>query len=89
MEVMSERSSETTITFSHPFMLKEFERPQPEGTYRLLIEESEILGLSFLAFRRSGTTLCVPALGVTGGRRETYEVDPAELAAALEADQRL
>jgi hypothetical protein len=89
MQKMSERNSETTVTFSHPFMLKAFEKPQPQGTYRLLIEESEILGLSFLAFRRSGTTLCVPAMGITGQRQETYEVDPAELAAALEADQRL
>lgn len=86
---MAERTSETTVTFRHPFMLKEFERPQPEGTYRLIIEESEILGLSFLAFRRSATTLCVPALGVTGQRQETYEVDAAELATALETDQRL
>jgi hypothetical protein len=84
---MSERTSETTVTFRHPFMLKEFEHPQPEGTYRLMIEETEILGLSFLAFRRSGTTLCVPAIGVTGQRQETYEVDATELAAAVEADQ--
>ena len=85
---MSDRTSETTVTFRHPFMLKAFEHPQPEGTYRLIIEEAEILGLSFLAYRRSGTTLCIPALGVSG-RQETYEVDAAELAAALEADQRL
>jgi hypothetical protein len=84
---MSERTSETMVTFSHPFMLKAFEAPQPEGTYRVLIQESEISGLSFVAFRRSGTTLCVPAMGVTGQRQETYEVDPAELAAALETDR--
>lgn len=84
---MSERVTETTVTFRHPFMLTAFEHPQPEGTYRLIVEEAEILGLSFLAYRRSGTTLCVPALGVTGRRQETYDVDPAELAAVHEADQ--
>jgi hypothetical protein len=86
---MSERITETTITFRHPFMLKAFEHPQREGTYRVVIEDAEILGLSFLAFRRSHTTLCVPALGVTGKRQETYEVDPAELAAVYEADQQV
>lgn len=86
---MSERTSETTVTFRHPFMLKEFDRPQPEGTYRLMIAETEILDLSFVAFRRSGTTLCVPAIGVTGQRQETYDVDATELAAAVEADKQL
>lgn len=86
---MSERMTETTVTFQHPFMLKALDGPQPEGTYRLLVEETEILGLSFLAYRRSGTTLCVPAMGVTGRRQEMHEVDAAELAQALEADQRL
>lgn len=70
-------------------MLKEFERPQPEGTYRVIIEEAEILGLSFLAYRRSATTLCLPALGVTGRTQEMHQVDATELAEALEADQLL
>lgn len=85
---MSDRISETTITFRHAFMLNAFEHPQPAGTYRLIIEEAEILGLSFLAYRRSHTTLCIPAFGVIGKRQESFEVDPGELAAAYEADER-
>jgi hypothetical protein len=88
-DAVSERTHETTVTFQHPFMLSAFERPQPEGTYRLIVEEVEIPGLSFLAYRRSTTTLCLPALGVVGHTHEMHQVDAAELAQALEADRLL
>ena len=48
---MPERTTETTVTFKHPFMLDSFDAMQPAGTYQLAIEEEEVLGLSFPAYR--------------------------------------
>jgi hypothetical protein len=83
---MSVRTTETTITFKNPFTLTVIEEPQPAGTYRLVTDEEEVLGLSFLAFRRVATMLHVPAISVQSGVHQVFPVDPVELAGALEAD---
>lgn len=82
------RTSETTVTFAHPFTMTGFDRPQPAGTYRLVTDEEEIIGLSFLAFRRTATMLHVPAIAVSSIPKQVLPVDPAELDAVLEADAR-
>jgi hypothetical protein len=63
-------------------------RRSPPGTYRLVIEEEQIPGLSFLAWRRSATLLHLPALSVTGGKHQVVAIDPVEWAALVEADER-
>ena len=83
---MQERSTETTVTFKHPFMLGSFDAVQPAGTYRLVIDEAEILGLSFPAYRRTATVLHIPAGAAAAGGQQAFPVDPKELQAALEAD---
>ncbi len=83
---MTDRTTETTVTFRHPFSLSALDTAQPAGTYRLVIDEEEIAGLSFAAYRRTATMLHVPAVPIPGGLNEVFLVDPAELAAALEAD---
>ncbi|GLK54290.1 hypothetical protein JOD31_001457 [Methylopila capsulata] len=83
---MSTRTSETTVTFGHPFRLAAIGDAQPAGTYRVVVDEEEILGLSFLAYRRTATTLETPAIAVRGGPHAFHRVDPADLEAALEAD---
>ena len=87
---MSVRTAETTITFRHPFTLSSVDSPQPAGTYRLVTDEEEILGLSFLAFRRTATMLHTPAIStaplMSGLLSQVFPVNTAELAAALEAD---
>jgi hypothetical protein len=80
---MSTRSTETTLTFSKAFAL---DRPLLAGTYRVVVDEEEIPGLSFLAFRRTATMLHVPALSALGGPNEMFLVNPDELAAVFEAD---
>jgi len=85
---MTTRTKETTVTFTHPFELSAFDGPQPAGTYRLVIDEEEILGLSFLAYQRTATMLHTPALSVGGASQQVFLVDPEELAAALDADTR-
>ena len=84
---MTTRSKDTTLTFSMAFALSEVDRPLPAGTYRVVYDEEDIPGLSFLAFRRVATMLQVPALSGPGGPIEMFLVNPAELAAALEADR--
>ncbi len=84
---MATRSKHTTLTFSNAFPLSEVDRPLPAGTYRVVVDEEDIPGLSFLAFRRTATMLQVPALSAPGGPTEMILVNPDELAAALEADR--
>jgi len=59
---------------------------RPAGTYRLVTDEEEISGLSFLAFRRVGTMLRLPSLATSGGAGQMISIDADDLAAALTAD---
>lgn len=85
--IMAARTTETTVTFTHPFTLTGLDRPQPAGVYRLEADEEEVLGLSFVAFRRTATLLHLPALTTLGQAAEVVPIDPAELANALAADR--
>jgi hypothetical protein len=88
-QTVATRTTETTITFRRPFSLTEIDGLQPAGTYRVVTDEEEILGLSFLALRRTATMLHTPAVSTSSnGRTQVFLVDPAELAAALEEDIR-
>jgi hypothetical protein len=60
---------------------------QPSGTYRVVTEEDEILGLSFVAFRRTPTLLHLPALSANGPH-QVVSVAPKQWAAILEGDRR-
>jgi hypothetical protein len=83
---MTIRTTETPVTFRHPFTLTSLDRPQPAGTYWLVTDEEEIFGLSFLAFQRTATMLHIPAISISGSPTQVFHVDSAELAAAPEAD---
>ncbi len=83
---MPVRTTETTVIFKRPFTLPELEGPQPAGTYRLVTDEEEISGLSFLAFRRIGTMLRLPSLATSGRPEQMISIDADDLAAALTAD---
>jgi hypothetical protein len=83
---MPARSTETTVTFRHPFFLAEIGSQQPAGEYRIVIDEDEIQGLSFLAFQRIATLLHMPAIGSRKGPDQVVAVDHHALARALERD---
>lgn len=85
---MTIRTTETTITFRRPFMLNPFDERRPAGTYRVVVDEEEILGLSFVAYRRRATMLHTPALGQQNAMREVFEINSIELEMALSADMR-
>ena len=85
---MADRSTETMVTFRHAFQLSALDGPQAAGTYLVVTDEEEILGLSYLAFRRLATMLHLPAVGVSRTRAEVVCIDPVEFAAALIADRR-
>ena len=82
---MTVRTTQTTVTFRRPFMLEAFDSPQPAGTYRLVIEEEDIPGLTFLVYRRTATMLYIPN---SAGHLAVFFIGSAELAIALEADER-
>lgn len=82
---MFERSTETMVTFRRAFQLSALDGAQPAGTYRLVVEEEQILGLSFVAYQRVATSLHIPAVN---GAYQVFQIDHVELEAALEADSR-
>lgn len=85
---MMERTTETEITFTHPFLLSSLMVPLEAGTYRLIVDEEQIEGLSFSAFRRTGTQLEIPAIATAVGTRQRLRVSSQEIEAALAKDAR-
>lgn len=83
---MSTRTTEAMVTFRRPFKLLALEGEQPAGSYRLVTEEEQIPGLSFVAYRRTATLLHLPADPTPAGIRQVVSVSPDELAEALAAD---
>jgi hypothetical protein len=83
---MAGRSTEKTITFLHPFSLSALDGVQPAGDYRVVVDEEEVEGLSFLVYRRTATMLHTPSAGSRSGRHQVFLVNPSELEAALDAD---
>ena len=83
---MVTRTTWTLVTFRRPFTLSSLDGLQPAGTYRLEIDDEQIEGLSFSAFRRIAMMLHFPADPVAGATRQVVQVDSQELAQALLAD---
>lgn len=83
---MTERTTQTEITFTHPFRLESLSEPLEAGTYRLVIDEELIEGLSFTAYRRVATHLEIPAISVAMARRQFLQVSPGEIDEALALD---
>ena len=79
------RSTGMDVTFRQPVTLGGVDRPLPPGTYRVEIEEEPIDGLSFVAYRRLATFICVPMAGQPGTIQNLL-IDPKTLDQALEQD---
>ena len=83
---MPGRSVETMVTFAKAFAIGDATGTKPAGTYRVVVDEDEIPGVSFLAYHRVATLLHTPAVGASGSH-QVFAVDPKELDAAIRADR--
>ena len=79
-------SSRKVVTFQHPFNFVGLDGTQPAGNYVVVTDEEEIPGLSFVSWRRVGTSLRLPAVGLNTGLEQVISVNPQDLAEALEKD---
>jgi hypothetical protein len=75
------RTTRETLTFDAPFSLVALDEIQPAGSYAVDVDEELIEGLSFLAYRRVGTTIYLPVRRGGAGSVHAIRVDPGELAA--------
>lgn len=80
---MTMRTLRSTVTFAAPFQLKNFEQPQPAGTYQVDTDEEVIEGNDRTAYRRIATFFYMR----DGANLRIRQVDPADLQEAVERDQ--
>jgi hypothetical protein len=84
---MTQRTVQSTITFSQPFKLSGFDEPLPAGTYTIETHEELIEGVSFPAYRRVETLLFLrPPLG-QANLTQVVVIDPVELEEARQRDE--
>ncbi|WP_176599419.1 MULTISPECIES: hypothetical protein [Sphingobium] len=81
---MISQTTHKSVIFSEPFQLPEFETPLPAGTYDVETEEEVLEGNVHTALRRIATTLRIR----NGAAIERHPVDPEQLDAAWERDQK-
>jgi hypothetical protein len=84
---MEERTTQSEVTFSHPFALTGID-VQPAGTYRVEAVDRMLDSLSCLTagYRRISTTIELPCIGEAGPQRQLVLIDRLELEAALAED---
>jgi hypothetical protein len=83
---MSVRTITRNVTFRRAFSLQGVDGMQPPGTYAVETDEEQILGLSFLAYRRMTTTITLPVPNGGLVARQVSTIDPADLESALARD---
>lgn len=86
---MTDSTIESTVTFHHPIVLRDFDAPQAAGTYRLVFDMEELQGLSFTATRRTGIRLHLPALSVSDLATSVVNITQGELDAMIANDAAL
>jgi hypothetical protein len=84
--VMNIRTTDTTVTFQYPFALEAFDGQQTAGTYRLVVDEEEFIGLSFLAYQCMATMLNKANVAAVGAMYQVLPTHSAELETVLQAD---
>lgn len=82
---MNVRTSRSTVSFRHPFVLSRAGTPLPAGDYEVVIEEELLQGLSFEAYRRTATFVVVRA--GASGRTEMHPVTDQDLQRAIDHDR--
>jgi hypothetical protein len=82
---MTMRTSDKTVNFARPFLLKGVDRVLPPGEYRVATDEELIQELSFPAYRRVATVIFVPAES-RHASVEMVSIDPRDLREAQDRD---
>ncbi|MBP1805243.1 hypothetical protein [Rubellimicrobium aerolatum] len=84
---MSSRTTRRPVTFVHPFRIAGYEDELPAGEYQVELDEELLQGLSFEAYRRTGTFLLIGREASGRGSAEMRPIDPRDLEAALVRDR--
>lgn len=85
---MANRTTQTIVHFTNAFLLPGFDKPQPAGDYRVDQDEESIDGVSWVAWRCTGSFIHLPGVGVRSATHEMMPINPADLVAALEKDNK-
>ena len=86
-KTMANRTTQTVVCFPSTFLLPNFDAPEPAGNYRVDDDEESIDGaVAWLGWRRVGSFIHLPAIGVQRPTHQMVPVNPADLDAALERD---
>jgi hypothetical protein len=83
---MTIRTTSRTVTFTRPFLLKGVVEEQPAGIYIVETDEEPLATASVEAYRRIATLLRLPGRPGSLVLGQVVDIDPAELAEALEKD---
>jgi hypothetical protein len=83
---MTSRTTTSTVTFAHPFRIPGYEDELPAGSYEVIADEDLLEGLSFEAYRRTGTFLLVDGQLGHRGQTEMRPINLNDLEAALARD---
>lgn len=86
---MSERRTQSIITFRHPFTLSALDEPVGAGNYVVEMLEESLEGVSFVAYRRVSTTMTITSNVCGAVLRQLIEIDPAELELAIVRDKEI
>ena len=84
---MHSRTTRSAVTSAHHFRIAGYEDDLPAGEYQVDVDEELLEGLSFEAYRRTGTYLLVGSRAGGRGSAEMRPVDPRALEAALVRDR--
>ena len=83
---MTIRTTCRTVTFARPFLLRLADGEQPAGIYIVETDEEPIETASVLAYRRISTLIRLPGRPGSSVLGQVVDIDPTELAEALEKD---
>lgn len=84
---MATRTTHTIVRFASPFLLPNFDGPEPAGSYRIDHDEESIDGVEWVAWRRVASFIHLPAIGGQRTKHEMTPIHPEDLDAALAKDQ--
>jgi hypothetical protein len=85
-QVMTMRTTKSTVTFVRPFRLGEFGEQLPAGRYPIEVDEEMVDGMSFPAYQRTATMMQLMPDPQRPSVTEIAMVDPQQLEEALTMD---